>query len=269
MTAPLRYLNTILDAARESGRSEREISRTATGQSSALSLIRIGRVPSVERVRLLCAALDLEFYIGPPRAEPSPAPGQATVPPGGDAEPAADDRPPPWLEALRSGIREDVARLLRGSSARAPDDHDAGAESGQGEPHSTRHVEMREISTGSDGTRNRREGESRCHVAFRRDWLARHGMDPALCAVLGVQGEFMEPTVPDGSLILIDCTRRRLNDGRVFVVQTGDGLVVKRARRDAENQWLLVSDHPAWPASPWPDDAKVIGEVRWVAKLLA
>ena len=33
--------------------------------------MRRGRVPSVERVRALCAVLDLEFYIGPLR--PSPA----------------------------------------------------------------------------------------------------------------------------------------------------------------------------------------------------
>ena len=55
----------ILEAARASGRSEREISRAATGQPSALSLIKTGRVPSAERTRSLCETLGLEFYIGP------------------------------------------------------------------------------------------------------------------------------------------------------------------------------------------------------------
>lgn len=63
----LRYLQTILDAARRSSRSEREISRAATGSHAAISQIKTGRVPSVERIRRLCDALGLEFYIGPPR----------------------------------------------------------------------------------------------------------------------------------------------------------------------------------------------------------
>ena len=69
VVSPLKapYLQAILDAARESGQSEREISRRATGQPSALSMIKTGRVPSTERARRLCDALGLEFYIGPPR----------------------------------------------------------------------------------------------------------------------------------------------------------------------------------------------------------
>ena len=33
-------------------------------------MIKRGRVPSVERVRLLCQTLGLEFYVGPPRDVP-------------------------------------------------------------------------------------------------------------------------------------------------------------------------------------------------------
>ena len=36
-------------------------------------MIKIGRVPSVERTQLLCDALGLEFYIGPPRQTAVPA----------------------------------------------------------------------------------------------------------------------------------------------------------------------------------------------------
>ena len=120
MVAPLPCLNTILDTARESGRSEREISRTATGQPSALSLIKTGRIPSVGRVRLLCTALDLEFYIGPPRErnEPTSLPGE--LPPDGDRDSTAEDQPPPWAEALRTGIRDDLAHLLSAPPRRRP-----------------------------------------------------------------------------------------------------------------------------------------------------
>ena len=263
MAAPFPYLNTILDAARESGRSEREISRTATGQPAALSLIKTGRVPSVERVRLLCSALDLEFYIGPPRAAPSPTtPGQEALPPTGGPEPAADDAPPPWVETLRSGLREDMTKLLGDERRRRRDDGDyAGS--------LTRHVEIREIVAGADSDARLPDTHESSYVAFRREWLRWQGFDPARCAVLAVQGKSMEPTVPDGSLILIDCTRRSPRDGRILVVRNRDSLAVRRAGEDADGRWRLVCDHPGWPYEPWPDEAEVVGEVRWVGTQLS
>ena len=60
-------IRAILDAAQRSEWSEREISRRATGQPSAISLLKKSRLPSVERVRQLCEVLGLEFYVGPPR----------------------------------------------------------------------------------------------------------------------------------------------------------------------------------------------------------
>ena len=57
--------------------------------------------------------------------------------------------------------------------------------------------------------------------------------------------------------------------GRIFVVRTDDGLIVKRAGRDRTGAWQLVSDNPSkrtWPTVRWPADAPVIGEVKWVAR---
>ena len=42
--------------------------------------------------------------------------------------------------------------------------------------------------------------------------------------------------------------------------------IVKRAGRNEEAGWMLVSDNPdkdRFATRPWPDDAKVIGEVKW------
>ena len=41
------------------------------------------------------------------------------------------------------------------------------------------------------------------------------------------------------------------------------------ADEDADGRWSLFSDHLDWPDEPWPDDAAVFGEVKWVATLLA
>ena len=106
-------------------------------------------------------------------------------------------------------------------------------------------------------------------VKFRREWLDRHSLAAGDCRVIQVLGESMEPTLVDGCSILVNQVSRRRRFGRIFVVRTEDGLVVKRASKDRTGNWQLVSDNPnkqAWPTVPWPDDAPVIGEVKWAAR---
>ena len=81
----------------------------------------------------------------------------------------------------------------------------------------------------------------------------------------------MEPTLVDGCSILVNHAIRRRREGGIYVVRTGDGLIVKRDGKDSDGSRLLVSDNPdkrAWPTLPWPDDAAVLGEVRWTADVL-
>ena len=51
-------------------------------------------------------------------------------------------------------------------------------------------------------------------------------------------------------------------------MRTQDGLVVKRAGQNEAGNWQMVSDHPRWEATPWPDDTEIIGEVRWIGVTL-
>ena len=52
------------------------------------------------------------------------------------------------------------------------------------------------------------------------------------CRVMQVLGESMEPTPVDGCSILVNHAIRRRYVGRLHVVRTEDGLIVKRADRD-------------------------------------
>ncbi len=105
-------------------------------------------------------------------------------------------------------------------------------------------------------------------AASRRDWLQRLGLDPAQRAVLRVQGEAMEPTLPAGSSILVDRSRTRRRDGEIFVLRTAEGMVVRRTVRGDDGGWLLVSEHPAWGAVAFPDDAVILGRVVWTTRAL-
>ena len=77
----------------------------------------------------------------------------------------------------------------------------------------------------------------------------------------------LEPLLCDGDAILIDRKPQDRQEGRIFVVRTGDGLVVKRAGR-CEGGWLLVSEHPSWAPIAWPGDAETIGQAVWTARSL-
>ena len=128
-----------------------------------------------------------------------------------------------------------------------------------------RSVPVRELAAAAGGGAVDLDETIRGWIYFRREWLDRQAIDPTQVDLIQVRGESMEPTLPDGCSILMDRRRRAARSGRIYVVRTDEGIVVKRACRDT-GRWFLSSDHPAWPARLWPADAELIGEVRWMAR---
>ena len=62
------YIDQILHAVKESGRSERDVSLSAVGHESAIRSLKRGLDARVSTIEALCHELDLDFYVGPPRA---------------------------------------------------------------------------------------------------------------------------------------------------------------------------------------------------------
>lgn len=242
-------LDTIEQALRDRGVSARRASLEAGGTPEMIRDMRRGRVPSVERVRSLCRVLDLEFYLGPPRPEMEP-PVAALL--DGLAELRAE------LRDGLAGLRSDIGALLQSAELLA----DTTASDA---PH-IQHVEVRELRAAAGGGTAAVDETVTGYLAFRRDWLDENGLTPTQCIVIRVKGESMEPTLPDGSSILIDRSRQRRSAGHVYALRTGDGLVVKRLERSPETGWLLMSEHPAYPPVAWTDDTEIIGEVKWMAR---
>ena len=136
-------------------------------------------------------------------------------------------------------------------------------------PDSVRHVTVVELASAAGHGAVVDSEQVTGRIAFRRSWLTRHGITADQCSVIRVVGESMEPTLPDGASILVDRNRRRRRVDHIFVVRTGDGLIVKRLGKTTAGAWRLLSDNPdkaAWPTLPWPDTAEVIGEVKWAAR---
>ena len=104
-------------------------------------------------------------------------------------------------------------------------------------------------------------------LAFRDDWLRRHGLNTAQCRVIEVIGDSMEPTLQHRAMILVDFQRTVRRRDKIFALRTEDGPVVKRLQRD-EDGWQLVSDNKAYKPVPWPQDAVVLGQVMWTGRTL-
>ncbi len=173
---------------------------------------------------------------------------------------------------LRGGLRADLSAMLREHLAgRTPDraDDEAVNVAPSVYPDPLVHIpgalpiEIRDSDTLYDGPPAGSASES---LWFKRDWLSSHGLDPAHCLVVRVQGESMGNTLPDGCSALVDQGRRERRDGRIYALRTDQGLTVGRAAKDSAGGWVLDNDGPGRGAVAWPEDAEIIGEVRWMAR---
>ena len=165
-----------------------------------------------------------------------------------------------YLSGQLREIKEAIDKLASRTTESQPGDRSPATMTGAIHP-----VEVVELAAAAGGGAHVLDESPVGRLWFREDWLMRQGIDPILCSVITVRGESMEPTLPDGCSILVDRSqgRRRRRVGRILVLRTDDGLVVKRVGKDEDGRWEIQSDHPGWETVPWTGGTEIIGEVRW------
>ena len=279
--------------------SDRRLSMLATGSTDTIRNIRRGSNPRTDTLEALCGVLGVEVYVGPPQDAadrekdppppiPDPQPPEAPAPPAirealGLAEGASLQDAVQAIEHRLSdeALRDEIVRAFKSETRalrvgpRVADDlTDDPALSVPGTSPEirtlpgTRPVAVHRLQAAAGGGALDLDETVKSYAYFRHEWLSRQGLVADRCSIIGVMGESMEPTLPEGCVILLHRNRWQRREGRIFVVRTEEGLVVKRAGKDTDGGWQLVSDHPRWPDVPWPGDAAVIGEVRWMAREL-
>ena len=237
----------------------------AVGHESAIRSIKRGMDVRASTLRRVCEELGLEFYVGPPRT------GSGSG--GYDAAIRETEPPPAWVADLRDDLRSEIRRLsgdeptpFPDAQPRMPDDRVAADLVWSKEPQEipgVRFVDCYEVPPApARGARLDDSTRAGC-IAFRRGWLDVHRLDAAQCAVVHMHGASMEPTLNDGSTILVNRAQQRRRSGRMFAIGTPEGLVVSRVDKDAAGRWLLAGDHPETAPRPWPDGAEVLGQIRW------
>ncbi len=98
-------------------------------------------------------------------------------------------------------------------------------------------------------------------VAFHRSVLPGWARPDRLICIRAA-GDSMEPGLRDGDLVALDHSKTEPIDGRVFVVRTEDGLVVKRLR-GRPGAWTLTSDNRRYRPRPVRPADRIVGRVAW------
>ncbi len=145
-------------------------------------------------------------------------------------------------------------------------EHELEDASGVGGGVSAGYVDILEVEAAAGGGVFIEGAPVRGYLPFRREWLREQRIDPGQCTVISVYGESMEPTLPNGSLVLVDHRRLTRRRGVISVLELGENLLVKRAGWSRERGWEMLSDNPYWPAIAWPEEAVIRGEVRWMSR---
>jgi hypothetical protein len=88
------------------------------------------------------------------------------------------------------------------------------------------------------------------------------GLGSKRLEAINVNGESMEPTLQDGSIIFVDRDQTDINKGGIFIASTTGGLFVKRIRQRADGMVELISDNQTYsPEVLAPDEGAIVGKV--------
>jgi len=88
------------------------------------------------------------------------------------------------------------------------------------------------------------------------------GMGNTELEAIHVDGESMEPSLQDGSIVFVDKTQTNINKDGIFIALTGTGLFIKRIRKRADGMVELISDNKIYsPEVLKPEDVTIVGKV--------
>jgi len=77
-----------------------------------------------------------------------------------------------------------------------------------------------------------------------------------------VDGESMEPTLQDGSIVFVDRAQTNINKNGIFIASTSGGLFIKRIHQRADGMIELISDNSIYPPQAIrADEVTIIGKV--------
>jgi SOS-response transcriptional repressor LexA len=95
------------------------------------------------------------------------------------------------------------------------------------------------------------------------------GLQSATLIALQVEDCSLERTIPKGSVIVVDYSRKELPDWSIGVFAFGSGAYLRRFRREGQHSWLVKEDFRGAEERIDAMDVAVVGMVVGIPKLAA
>ncbi len=107
-------------------------------------------------------------------------------------------------------------------------------------------------------------------LILQRDWLVQKGINVEQSRMIVAPGNSMAPTIADGCIVMIDTSKKDLQNGKVFACLIYGEAQIKRVFRSLSGEWRLASDNQnkiLYPDETVPPgvSVEVIGQCVWQA----
>lgn len=104
-------------------------------------------------------------------------------------------------------------------------------------------------------------------LPFSRELLRRLGVRREFAHFIQHTGDSMYPTLQDGGVSLVDTSRQRARDGKIFALMIGDDLVIKRLQVTPRGLTLISDNGDRYPPVELSGDelerVRIMGQVFW------
>lgn len=134
-------------------------------------------------------------------------------------------------------------------------------------------IPILDVSAGAGAGIDNGDAEIVAHLPFPVGFLQKLWIKPEKVRAVRAHGDSMEPTIPNGMLVLINTAASDLQDGRIYALRAPDGLRLKRIQRQIDGSVTLISDNrdKYLPETLSPEEAmsvEVAGHAFWTERLI-
>jgi len=126
-------------------------------------------------------------------------------------------------------------------------------------------------SAGHGARNDAQRGEA--SFSFPRNRLRELGANSSRVEFIKARGDSMEPTIKDGSIVLVDRSQKEIVGDAIYVLSIGENVLIKRVQRQIDGTLTLISDNSAvYPpirlSKADAEQLRVHGRVFWTERLL-
>lgn len=111
----------------------------------------------------------------------------------------------------------------------------------------------------------------RPELLFSLDLLKKIGVDARDALIFSPESDVMHPVISRGDQVLVDKTRTAIEDGKIYLIHTGEYFLIRRISRELNGDLILQAETSVPNMTITPElrpRINILGEIVWVGKKL-